>query len=243
MTRGIFDPVFEDLPKQIPVFPLSGVILLPGGHLPLNIFEPRYLAMTDAALAGDRIIGMVQPVEEDCFPPPERSPAPFAPDSRLAVPQPERQPIYFTGCAGRINAFSETDDGRYIITLTGLIRFEVVSELELDNGYRIVNADYERFRADLATDTQIIDRDTLLETVRNYFASQGIHGDWEAIGQTENEHLVTSLAMICPFAASEKQLLLEAMTLRERVEVITKIMEMAIHQPGLGRTGGSFSTH
>ena len=241
MTQCVFDPSFDDLPAEIPVFPLSGVLLLPGGHLPLNIFEPRYLAMVDEALAGDRIIGMVQPSAED------NSNTPFQLDPRHAASEgsgmPERPAIYDTGCAGRINAFSETDDGRYLITLAGLIRFEVAKELELKNGFRRIAADYRRYQGDLSSGDGSIDRDYLLETVRGYFMSQGIRGDWEAIGQTEDEHLVTSLAMICPFAASEKQLLLEAMTLQERAETMTKIMEMAIHQPGSDKSGSGFSTH
>ncbi len=241
MTRCVFDPSFDNLPAEIPVFPLSGVLLLPGGHLPLNIFEPRYLAMVDEALTGDRIIGMVQPSEED------NSNTPYQPDPRKPVTAagtpPEHPPIYGTGCAGRINAFSETDDGRYLITLSGLIRFEVAGELEMKRGFRRVSANYERFACDLSTGEADIDRDHLLETLRGYFSAQGIRGDWETIGQTENEHLVTSLAMICPFAASEKQLLLEAMTLQDRAETMTKIMEMAIHQPGNDTSGSGFSTH
>lgn len=241
MTRCVFDPSFDDLPAEIPVFPLSGVLLLPGGHLPLNIFEPRYLAMVDEALAGDRIIGMIQPSEED------NSNTPYQPDPRkpaaTAKASADLPAIYGTGCAGRINAFSETDDGRYLITLTGLIRFEVASELEMKKGFRRISADYQRFQCDLSSGNADIDRDQLLETLRSYFSSQGIRGDWETIGQTENEHLVTSLAMICPFAASEKQLLLEAMTLQDRAETMTKIMEMAIHQPGSDKPGSGFSTH
>ncbi len=231
MTRSPFDPTFDDLPKEIPVFPLSGVLLLPGGHLPLNIFEPRYLAMIDSALKSNRIIGMVQPCAEDSS------------NTPLQCPPPDRPPLYGVGCAGRINAFSETDDGRYLLTLAGVIRFEIMSELDLEKGFRRVTADYARFRNDLSSGAANIDRDQLLETVRGYFSSQGIRGDWEAIGQTEDEHLVTSLAMICPFAASEKQLLLEAGTLQERAETMTKIMEMAIHQPGADKSSSGFSTH
>ncbi len=241
MTGCVFNPAFEDLPGEIPVFPLSGVLLLPGGHLPLNIFEPRYLAMVDEALAGDRIIGMIQPAEED------NSNTPYQLDARkpgsVAPNAADRPAIYGTGCAGRINAFSETDDGRYLITLTGLIRFEVASELEIKNGFRRVAANYQRFASDLSSGESEIDREQLLETLRGYFSSQGIRGDWETIGQTENEHLVTSLAMICPFAASEKQLLLEAMTLQDRAETMTKIMEMAMHQPGSDTSSTGFSRH
>lgn len=231
MTRSRFDPAFHDLPGEIPVFPLSGVLLLPGGHLPLNIFEPRYLAMIDSALKSDRIIGMVQPCEEDSS------------NTPLQCPPPERPALYGVGCAGRINAFSETDDGRYLLTLAGVIRFEIASELEMEQGFRRVAADYSKFESDLISESSNIDRDQLLETVRGYFSSQGIRGDWEAIGQTEDEHLVTSLAMICPFAASEKQLLLEAGSLEERAETMTKIMEMAIHQPGANKSSSGFSTH
>lgn len=231
MNRSMFTSSFDDLPTEIPVFPLSGVLLLPGGHLPLNIFEPRYLAMIDSALKGDRIIGMVQPSEED------------GSNTPLQAPPPDQPQLYGTGCAGRINAFSETDDGRYLITLAGVIRFEISSELELEKGFRRVAANYQRFKEDLAPAEVSIDRDHLLETLRGYFSSQGIQGDWEAIGQTDNEHLVTSLAMICPFAASEKQLLLEAGTLQERTDTLTKIMEMAIHQPGADKSSSGFSTH
>lgn len=231
MNRSMFTSSFEDLPAEIPVFPLSGALLLPGGHLPLNIFEPRYLAMVDAALKGDRIIGMVQPSEED------------GSNTPLQSQPPDRPQLYGTGCAGRINAFSETDDGRYLVTLAGVIRFGISSELDSEKGFRRVAANYQRFKEDLVAAQISINRDHLLETLRGYFSSQGIQGDWEAIGQTDDEHLVTSLAMICPFAASEKQLLLEAGNLQERADTLTKIMEMAIHQPGADKSGSSFSTH
>lgn len=231
MNRSMFTLSFDDLPAEIPVFPLSGALLLPGGHLPLNIFEPRYLAMIDAALKGDRIIGMVQPSEEDSS------------NTPLQSPPRDRPQLYGTGCAGRINAFSETDDGRYLITLAGVIRFDIVSELDAEMGFRRVAANYQRFKEDLVPAEVSIDREHLLGTLRGYFSSQGIQGDWEAIGQTDDEHLVTSLAMICPFAASEKQLLLEACTLQERADTLTKIMEMATHQPGADKSSSGFSTH
>ncbi len=231
MTRSLYEPAFERLPSELPVFPLSGVLLLPGGHLPLNIFEPRYLAMIDAALKSHRMIGMVQPCEEDSS------------NTPLQAPPPDHPQIYGTGCAGRINAFSETEDGRYLVTLAGVIRFDITAELEMENGFRRVSADFGRFREDLSSANADIDREQLLETLRGYFSAQGIRGDWETIGQTENEHLITSLAMICPFAASEKQLLLEARTLQERAETMTKIMEMAIHQPGADKSSSGFSTH
>jgi Lon protease-like protein len=219
MSGPAFQPGFEELPRVVPLFPLPGVLLLPGGRLPLNIFEPRYLAMVRDALAGERAIGMIQPCEE-------------ADDVGAAK-------VYETGCLGRITAFSETDDGRYLITLTGMIRFDVTRELPLMEGYRRVTAGYDRFRGDLedgAMDVTgvagAIDRTRLLETLGFYFEAQGIEGDWKAIEETGDAALVTSLAMLCPFAAPEKQALLEAMSLPERAFAMTAIMEMAVHQPG-----------
>ncbi len=233
MSRGAFRPGFAELPRVIPIFPLPGVLLLPGGRLPLNIFEPRYLAMVRDALAGERAIGMIQPCEE-------------AEDVGAAK-------VYETGCLGRITAFSETDDGRYLITLTGLIRFDVARELPPLEGYRRVTAGYDRFRGDLEDSpkngpgngpgegpkdspesgvARAIDRARLLETLGFYFEAQGIEGDWKAIEETGDAALVTSLAMLCPFAATEKQALLEAMSLPERASAMTAIMEMAVHEPG-----------
>jgi Lon protease-like protein len=227
MSRGPFRPSFEELPRVVPIFPLPGVLLLPGGRLPLNIFEPRYLAMVRDALAGERAIGMIQPCEE-------------ATDVGAAK-------VYETGCLGRITAFSETDDGRYLITLTGLIRFGAGRELPPLEGYRRVAADYDRFRGDIENDledgpkggaeggtegeTGTIDRARLLETLKTYFEAQGIESDWEAIGEAGDAALVTTLAMLCPFGAPEKQALLEAMSLPERASAMTAIMEMAVHEP------------
>ena len=212
MTRGAFDPGYGELPRVLPIFPLPGALLLPGGQLPLNIFEPRYLAMIRDALSGERLIGMIQPCEA-------------ASDVGAA-------PVYETGCAGRITSFSETDDGRYLITLTGLIRFLVARELPLLSGYRRIEPDYGPFRRDLEADPNAIDRDRLLETIGAYFDATGIQGDWSAIEEAGDEDLVTSLAMVCPFEGSEKQALLEAKTLPERVETMTAIMEMAVHESG-----------
>ena len=212
MTRGAFHPNFADLPKVLPIFPLPGVLLLPGGHLPLNIFEPRYLAMVRDALGGERMIGMIQPCED-------------LPDIGAAK-------VYDTGCAGRITAFSETADGRYLITLTGMIRFDIAGELPPIEGYRRIAADYRRFRRDLEDDESAIDRERLLEALDTYFDAKGIKSDWESIEEIADELLVASLAMICPFAAAEKQALLEARTLPERARTMTAIMEMAVHGPG-----------
>lgn len=210
------------LPRILPIFPLSGVLLLPGGQLPLNIFEPRYLAMVRDALAGARMIGMVQP----------RAPVEGVGAKGLGAKDIGAADIYSTGCAGRITAFSETPDGRNLITLTGTIRFEIERELPIIDGYRRVTADYSRFQGDLDDDENGIDRDHLLTVLGAYFDAAGIEGDWAAIKETESARLVTSLAMVCPFDGAEKQALLEAPTLRERAAAMTTIMELAAHGAG-----------
>lgn len=204
---SVFDPTFERLPDTIPVFPLPEVLLLPRGRLPLNIFEPRYLAMVEDALAADRMIGMIQP-------------------SPTGVPngQPD---LYTTGCAGRICRFEETDDGRYLIALSGVCRFTVVEELPLISGYRRVKADWSEFGGDLDPAPQAgLDRGRLLSALKRYFGAHGIKADWEALHEAPDERLITCLSMICPFGASEKQALLEARDLPARTEVLLALIEM-----------------
>ena len=213
MSRGVFDPEFEDLPDCLRVFPLSGALLLPGGRLPLNIFEPRYLAMVNDALASDRLIGMIQPCEEE---------------SGAAIATAESR-LYDIGCVGRIVSFSETEDGRYLITLAGVIRFGLSEELPPKDGFRRVRPRYERFRDDLEVDPRGIDRQRLLQALDDFLDAHGIKGDWDAIEETPDERLVTSLAMLCPLEPSEKQAVLEAMTLPERAETMTAILQMASH--------------
>ncbi len=212
MSRATADTDVAVLPRILPIFPLPDVLLLPGGQLPLNIFEPRYLAMVRDALAGERLIGMVQP----CAP---------AEDIGAAD-------VYGIGCAGRITAFSETPDGRNLITLTGIIRFQIEGEMPAIDGYRRIAADYSRFQGDLDDDENGIDRDHLLSVLGAYFDATGIEGDWAAIKETESALLVTSLAMVCPFDGAEKQALLEATTLRDRAAAMTTIMQLAAHGTG-----------
>jgi Lon protease-like protein len=179
----------ESLPARFPVFPLSGALLLPGGHLPLNIFEPRYLEMTRDAMRTERVIGMIQPSRRGPQPP----------------------PLYGSGCAGKITAFRETEDGRFLITLTGMCRFRVAEELDTTTPYRQVVADFLPYRGDLepaAPPDEL--RAPLLAAVRRFFDVQGIGADWQAIEQAPLAGLVTSLSMVCPFEPSEKQALLEA---------------------------------
>ena len=210
-----FDPVLEDLPGTIPIFPLTGVLLLPRGPLPLNIFEPRYLAMVQDALATpQRLIGMVQPEAAGA--------------GAASVPG-----VYRIGCAGRVTAFQETEDGRYLITLSGVCRFRVTEELATTRGYRRVKADWDEFADDLAEAPPVdIDRDRMLKPLQTYFRAQQIEANWDAIRETPDERLVTSLAMICPFAPAEKQALLEAPDLARRAEVLTALLEMAALETG-----------
>lgn len=225
MSRGPFDPGFESLPRVVPIFPLTGILLLPGGRLPLNVFEPRYLAMTRAALAEEyRIIGMIQPREPD-------------PDDNrgagLAMRRGETPPLYDIGCIGRITAFSETEDGRYMLTLSGLCRFQIAEEMQPKDGYRRVLADYHRFRRDLGDETDAaVDRPRLMTALKTYFAHRQIEADWRAIEAAPDDRLVTSLAMSCPFAPSERQALLEAPTLTDRAHAMTTLLEMAVAEDG-----------
>jgi len=208
MKSGPFAPRFEELPQTLPIFPLSGVLLLPRGKLPLNIFEPRYLAMTEDALQSDRLIGMVQPVEEDA--------------------SGDQPPVFPVGCAGRITQFSETDDGRYLITLTGLCRFRIDRELSLFCGYRRVAPDYSPYQSDFETERVSFDRARLLAALKVYLKFKQLSAEWESIESAPGERLITCLSMICPFSPREKQALLESPSLVERAEVLTVLLEMAV---------------
>jgi Lon protease-like protein len=206
----------EDLPAVLPIFPLTGVLLLPRGRLPLNIFEPRYLAMFDDALAGSRLIGMMQPVSAKDDPVDAGAPA----------------GLYAVGCAGRITSFNETGDGRYMVALDGLARFRIAEEMPLRRGYRRVAPDWTPFAADLIEDDTPIDRGRLVELLQAYFRRQQISANWDAIGQAPDERLLTSLAMVCPFAPSEKQALLEADCLSDRARLMMALLEIAIAGDG-----------
>ena len=202
----------EQLPAVIPIFPLTGVLLLPGGRLPLNIFEPRYLEMTQDAMASHRIVGMIQPAD---------------PHSRDFEPE-----IYGTGCAGLVSEFEETADNRILVTLTGVCRFEVANELPLEGLlYRRVAARYQSYACDLIQENAIaLDRDRLISALRKFFAARGIDADWSAIDEMCNEDLMTSFAMACPFGPSEKQALLECRETKERSAMFQALLEMAAHE-------------
>jgi hypothetical protein len=205
----------DQLPTSLPIFPLTGVLLLPHGQLPLNIFEPRYLAMVDDAMRGDRLIGMVQP--------------------RDAEPTSQGPAVYGVGCAGRITSYAETDDGRFLITLTGICRFHVGEETPPKRGYRRVTPHWAPFARDLETPPGAhFDRERMLQLLRGYFTAQGLSANWDAIQSAPADRLVTSLSMICPFEPSEKQALLEAGDNSARAEVMMTLMEMAIAERGGG---------
>jgi Lon protease-like protein len=200
----------DDLPQVIPVFPLSGALLLPHASRPLNIFEPRYLNMIDDAMAAERIIGMVQTIH--------------IPDVEGSRERPFLAPV---GCAGRITSFSETGDGRYLITLTGLARFRLGEELPGFTPYRRVRADFSPFGDDLEPLSGAEDeRDALLEPLKRYLAQRGMRIDWDAVQSAPIEPLVNSLAMALPFDAAELQALLEAPTLAERRDTLVTLLRI-----------------
>jgi Lon protease-like protein len=203
------------LPEVLPIFPLVGVLLLPRARLPLNIFEPRYLAMTRDALGGERLIGMIQPS-----------------DPTVGGMNP---PVYPVGCAGRITQFSETGDGRFLITLTGVSRFRIVEELPLLSGYRRVIPDWTPFARDREIpDAPQFDRARLVRGLKSYFGQRQLAADWAAIEKAPAEQLIASIAMACPFAPNEKQALLEAADLEQRATLLTGLVEMAAIQPASG---------
>jgi uncharacterized protein len=200
----------SDLPGVVPIFPLSAALLLPGGRMPLNIFEPRYLQMIDEAMAGPRIIGMVQP-------------------SLDGEVRPDGEPkICQVGCIGRITSLAETGDGRYLIALQGICRFRLAAELPVKTPFR--QCRIRPFVADLSDDPGAADvnRPALLKTFRAYLDANGLEADWESVSRAENAMLVNALSMMAPYGAAEKQALLEVPDLTTRAETLIAITEMAL---------------
>ena len=198
----------SDLPAQIPVFPLSGAMLFPRWSVPLNIFEPRYLNMIDDAMAGHRIIGMVQPVGED----------------------PVQPTLAQTGCAGRITSYSETDDGRYLISLTGICRFNITEEVHTHSPYRQVAPDWSSFLGDLSPPDTVIgfERAALVQSLKRYTENNTIEVDWDAVENAPLETLINALCAGCPFETMEKQALLEAPSLEARAETLIALLDMDV---------------
>ncbi|GEO99201.1 LON peptidase substrate-binding domain-containing protein [Methylobacterium haplocladii] len=199
-----------DCPAIIPVFPLPGALLLPRGQMPLNIFEPRYLTMVDDALRTDRIIGMIQPEADGGGPP-------MAPR------------LYRVGCAGRITQYAETGDGRCLISLTGVARFRVESEIAA-TGYRRCQVSYDDFFSDFEprAGEEAVDREAVLKALREFVEANDLKVDWAGIEEAPNEALVNALCMMSPFGVREKQAMLEAPDLKTRAEVLVAVTEMEL---------------
>jgi Lon protease-like protein len=199
----------SDLPEVIPVFPLSGALLLPRGQMPLNIFEPRYMAMIDDAFrSGQRLIGMIQP------------------DTHAAGS--DRPALFHVGCVGRITQLAESGDGRYILELTGVSRFKVAEEMAVTTPYRQCRVDYRPFADDFTArkGEDDVDREGLLTALRAFLKANQLKVDWEGIDTAPNEALVNALAMMSPYGVAEKQALLEAPDLKTRAEILIAVTEM-----------------
>lgn len=213
-------PSDQDLPAVFPVFPLSGAVLFPHTRLPLNIFEPRYLNLIDAVLAGPRFMGMIQPVQSG-----QETGA-------------DDMPIYEIGCLGRLTAFGETDDGRYVITLTGISRFQVIEELEMKDGYRRIKADYNPFqKTDIYQDGEAYDRARFMTSLTAYMKKLGADNSQESFERANDQALITAVASSAPFTPEEKQAILECPGLKEQAELVRSIMEMAVYndaEDGIG---------
>jgi len=195
-----------DLPDTIPVFPLPGALLLPRSHLPLHLFEPRYLQMLDDVLKTEhRLIGMVQPYGKD-------------------------QRLHSIGCAGRVTAFSETDDGRYMITMSGRSRFRIANEVDGFTPYRRCKVSWQGFERDLGP-TEVddtFDRHKFMRNLERYFAEENLATDWDSLQEADDELLINSLSMLCPFEPEDKQALLEAPSLTTRRETLMTLIEFSL---------------
>ena len=241
--------VADILPDNLAVFPLAGVVLLPDGRLPLNIFEKRYLAMVDSALAGSRMIGMIQPVHpligNEVIESPVIATSTASHRHNRVRPQgglDEAPLLYRTGCAGRIVSFEETDDGRYQIELRGVCRFDIAEEQAIDSGgFRVIRPIWDRFIDDLTEHgpRKTPDRQKLIASLRLYFTLHGLSADWDVIDSTPDDKLLATLAMVCPFAPGEKQALLEAGSLLDLAHVMQTLIDMAL-LTGHGRSDHNF---
>ena len=204
-----------DLPETIPIFPLPGALLLPRARLPLNIFEPRYLAMLDDALRTQhRLIGMIQPIA--------------MPEGRSSGR------LHQIGCAGRVTAFQETEDGRYVITLSGVSRYRLVEQLEGFAPYRRATVDWTSFARDLGRSEadESFDRSAFLKVLARFFETAQLSSDWDSLKEADAELLINSLSILCPFDPEERQALLEAPTLANRRETLVTLMEFALRSGG-----------
>ena len=209
----LYKDTMEKLPENIPLFPLPGALLLPNSRLPLNIFEPRYINMVEDTIATKhRLIGMIQPVRIN-----------------TGKEQSENNKYQKVGCAGRIVSFTETGDGRYLITLEGVSRFNFKNEVEHEKPYILSHIDWDLYKNDLIPfeDFNGFDRNGFLEILKKYLDSAQIASDWEVLKKAKEDVLVNSLSMLCPFEPEEKQVLLEADTIRNRLNVLVTLMKLS----------------
>jgi hypothetical protein len=209
--RDPFAIPFEELPSELIIFPLPGALLLPNGRLPLNIFEPRYLNMVEDALSRQRLIGMVQTRD---------------PHEGLV---PDGSDLFDVGCAGRIVSFAETSDGRFMLTLEGVCRYRILSEVEGVRGYRRTKVDFSQFKNDLRDDGWTLDREAFMPVLRRYLDARGIGVEWKAIEAAPDHLLIASLGMMCPFDLKEKQALIETVKISDMADLMRSLMDMASH--------------
>lgn len=215
-----------DLPPRLPVFPLRGAILLPRATLPLNVFEPRYLAMIDDVMSGSRMIGILQPegAEDE--------------DQDQESPLSKSAGLRSVGCAGRVTSYQELDGGRLLITLTGVVRFATLGEAQSDKPYRIMTVSYDRYASDLTEGLgeEQVDRQNLLRVLKCYLEANDLRTDWAAIQRASNEFLINALSVMCPYGPEEKQALLEAKDLQSRADVLVALAEIDLASNGSSGT-------
>ena len=215
---GHFKHELQSLPRVLPIFPLAGATLLPRAQLPLNIFEPRYLQMTLDALRAERLIGMVQP----------------------DLSQGLEDVVYRIGCAGRITTFNETEDGRLLIVLTGICRFDLVEELPTVSGYRRVLVDWHRFARDLSDeDEPAVNTASLIAELKPFLERNEVKADWESLKRMPGELVLNHLCMNLPLAGEDKQALVETSDLQERARLLIALCEMAL----IGQAGSEQTRH
>jgi uncharacterized protein len=213
-----------DLPPRIPVFPLRGAILLPRATLPLNVFEPRYLEMLDAVMSGDRLIGIVQPATGDGGEDDESPPGPVG--------------LRNVGCVGRVTSYQEVDHARRMITLTGVMRYDILDEALTDLPFRVMSVSYDRYASDLneGLGEEQVDCPNLLRVLRSYLDANKLEADWAAIQRASSEFLINALCVMCPYGPEEKQALLEAEDLKCRADVLVALAEMELASSGSSGT-------
>jgi len=208
MTRSPFLPKFSDLPEELPIFPLTGAVLMPGVQLPLNVFEPRYLNLVTDALRAEHLVGMIQPMSDTA--------SDQAPE------------IHRVGCAGRITSYSETNDGRILMVLTGVCRYDVRGELDVRGGYRRVTPAWERFAADFhPSEESLTDRKSFLASLKAYSSLRSVEVPWDDVEKMDDADLVNLLCAHLPLDPDDKQALLESLDLRDRADLMRGLMDMS----------------